>query len=98
MSYLLRFVEWLSGVSWLAGYRESEWQFAVVETIHILGLAFSVGIIMWLDLRLLGVTMRKERVADVMRQFEPWAIGGFMVMITSGVLLFLEEPRKAYAS
>jgi hypothetical protein len=98
MNFLLRFLTWLDMLPWVYSYRESELTFAMIETTHILALGFSVGIIMWLDLRLLGLTLRKQRVADVIRQFEPWAIGGFIVMVISGALLFLEEPLKCYYS
>jgi len=41
---------------------------------------------MWVDLRLLKLAMREVPVADVIRQLEPWAIGGFAVMFVSGSL------------
>src|ERR1700684_246912 len=96
MSHLLEFATWLNGCPWSVYLREGDWQFPVIETIHILGLGFSVGTIMWLDLRLLGLAMREAPVTDVIKQLEPWAIGGFAVMFVSGSLLILSEPLKCY--
>jgi hypothetical protein len=62
----------------------------------VIGVGFSVGIILWIDLRLLGFAMKRERVSDVIGQFERPAVVGFCVMFVSGVLLFLAEPLKAY--
>ncbi|HSZ21154.1 MAG TPA: DUF6644 family protein [Candidatus Acidoferrum sp.] len=96
MFHLLNFVQWLNDTRISVYLRESDWPFPIIETVHILGLGFSVGTIMWLDLRLLGLAMRDAPVTDVIEQLEPWAIGGFAVMFVSGSLLILSEPLKCY--
>jgi hypothetical protein len=93
---LFIFVQWLNDTPMSVYLRESDWPFPMIETIHILGLGFSVGTVMWLDLRLLKLAMREVPVADVIEQLEPWAIGGFAVMFLSGTLLILSEPLKCY--
>ena len=93
---LLRFVQWLNDTPISVYLRESDWPFPIIETVHILGLGFSVGTVMWLDLRLLKIAMREAPVADVVEQLEPWAIRGFVVMFISGILLVLAEPLKCY--
>jgi hypothetical protein len=93
---LFHFVQWLNETSWSIYLRENDWPFAIIETIHILGLGLSVGTIMWVDLRLVGLAMRRERVSDVVSSLMPWAIAGFIVMFTSGALLLLSEPMKCY--
>src|SRR5580704_18821659 len=86
MFHLLSFVQWLNDTRISVYLRESDWPFPIIETVHILGLGFSVGTVMWLDLRLLGLAMRKAPVSDVIEQLEPWAMGGFAVMMVSGSL------------
>ena len=98
MSPLLDFANWLNDTSLSVALREGYYSFPIIETIHILGLGFSVGLIMWLDLRLLGFAMRRRPVSDVIVQLEPWAIGGFAVMFVSGLLLLLAEPLKCYTT
>lgn len=49
---------------------------------------------MWPDLRLLKLAMREAPVADVIEQLEPWAIGGFVVMFVSGILLSPSSGKK----
>jgi hypothetical protein len=97
MHSLYDFVQWLNDTRFSMALREGDWSFGVIETFHILGLGFSVGTILWVDLRLIGLAMRRERVTDVIDGLEPWAIGGFIVMFVSGVLLLLAEPLKAYS-
>jgi hypothetical protein len=96
MFHFLTFVQWLNDTPISVYLREGDWPFPIIETVHILGLGFSVGTIMWLDLRLLKLTMREVPVADVIEQLEPWAMGGFAVMLISGSLLILSEPLKCY--
>jgi hypothetical protein len=62
-----------------------------------LGLGLSVGVIVWLDLRLIGVTLRRQPASQVVCQLEPRAIRGFTVMLLRGSLLFLAEPLKCFA-
>lgn len=64
----------------------------------MLALGFSVGTILLVDLRLMGLVFRRVRTSDVMNQLEPWAIGGFIAMFASGILLFFAEPLKAYTT
>ena len=98
MHLLFELATWLNETPFSVALREGDWQFAVIETFHILGLGFSVGTIVWVDLRLMGVAMRRERVTDVIQGLEPWAAGGFIVMFMSGILLLIAEPLKAYGT
>ena len=63
-----------------------------------MGLAFSVGAVLWFDLRLLGLTMRGDSVSDVFRQVQPWMFLGFFVMFVTGALLFAARASDAYLS
>ena len=92
----LAFSQWLNETPLSLYLRNSDYPFFVIETVHVIALGFSVGTILWVDLHLLGIAMRRERVADVIGQFERPAVIGFVVMFISGFLLFLAEPYKAY--
>jgi hypothetical protein len=96
MHYVQAFCQWLNGTPWSTYLRESDYPFPIIETFHVIGLAVSVGVIMWLDLRFLGVVMPDEPISSVVGQLEPWATGGFAIMFVSGSLLFLSEPMKCY--
>jgi hypothetical protein len=96
--HLANFFQWLNDLPFSVTLRANDWIFPIVETFHILGLGLSVGIILWLDLRLIGLTLRDESVSQVISQLEPWAISGFIVMFLSGSLLFLSEPLKCYTA
>ena len=96
--HFIEFVQWLNDQHFSVVLRGDDWPFPIIETVHILGLGVSVGFVLWVDLRLLGVIMRRERVSEIVSQLEPWAIGGFIVMFISGFLLLLAEPMKCYTA
>src|SRR6266404_8148737 len=94
----LQFIQRLNDTHWSTALREGDLAFPIIESFHILALGFSVGMIMLVDLRLMGLSFRRIRASDLIQQFEPWAMGGFAVMIISGLLLFFAEPLKAYTT
>src|SRR5215510_3451246 len=76
--------------------RESIWGFTILVSIHIITLVFSVGIVLWLDLRLLGISMTGVPVSRVYRRLMPLAFVGFAVMAISGGMLFSGFATSAY--
>jgi len=78
--------------------RESIWTFPAIETVHVLGLAVSVGILVLLDLRLIGAGFRHALPSQIMHQLKTWYLLGFGAMFASGILLFWSEAAKCYNS
>jgi len=74
--------------------RESVYAFPIVEGVHLIGLAFSVGLILLIDLRLIGVFLRNVPVADLLQPLRPWLLGGFALTILTGISLFVAEAAK----
>lgn len=72
--------------------RLSRWGYAGVNTLHVLGITLLVGAIVPLDLRLLGLR-RNIKLADAASLLQPLAITGLLLASTSGILLFLADPR-----
>jgi len=78
--------------------RNSLWLFPVVEAFHLMGLAVIGGAILVVDFRLLGLTLRDHPVARLARDMQPWVVGSLVLMVVSGVPLFLSEAIKCYYS
>lgn len=89
-------------LTWLEGHfafvPESLWGFPILVTIHLLGISLSVGTLVWFDLRLLGVSMTRCRVSEVYRRLAPWTLGGFLIMFTTGGILFSGFATRAYGN
>jgi hypothetical protein len=76
--------------------RESDYAFSIIESVHVLGITLLVGTIAVLDLRMLGVVLRRMAVTRIARTVLPLTWGGFAVMFVSGFLLFWAEAAKNY--
>jgi hypothetical protein len=60
----------------------------VVQSIHFMGFALSVGTIAMVDLRLLGLGMRRQSAAQLAADVAPWTKAGIAIMLVSGFLMF----------
>jgi hypothetical protein len=95
---VLAFCQWLEHTPLAIFVREASYAFQLIAGVHVLGLAFSVGMLIWFDLRLLGVSLLAGRISDVYRRLIPWATVGFVSMFVTGALLFSGYATAAYAS
>jgi len=91
-------IQWMQNSDIGTGIRESIWLFPIVETTHVLALAFSVGVLVWFDLRLMGWGMKHQPISQVHKQMMPIAFVGFVIMFITGLLLFWSEAEKCYLS
>ena len=90
------FCNWLAATPGGTYIRESIWEFPVIEGIHVMSIAMSVGMILWFDLRLMGVNMKHRPISEVFRGVYWWMVGGYAVAVISGLLLFWAEADRAY--
>jgi hypothetical protein len=91
---LLAYCEWLAATEGSIALHESMYMYPIVESSHVLALMLFVGFATILDLRLLGLILKRVPVSQVAERLLPWTIGGFIVMVITGVLLFYASgPR-----
>ena len=95
---LLHLCQWLSATPAATAMRESPWIYSLIESIHVLGITALAGTAAVLDLRLLGVTMRREQVSQVVELITPIAWFGAAIMFGSGLLLFWAKAENCYAN
>jgi hypothetical protein len=93
---LLGFFHWCEQSGIGNTIRQSSWLFPVIEAIHLLGLGVIGGAVLVVDLRLLGLGLRRQSTAELARDAQPWLIGSLLLMMTTGGLLFLSESIKLY--
>lgn len=95
---LLAVAQWAENSSLGLGIRESLWLFPVIEAAHLAAFAVLGGTILVVDLRLLGIAFRGQRIAELGRAVRSWMAGAMLVMLGTGSLLFLSEAVKCYYS
>jgi hypothetical protein len=95
---LLSFFQWLEAMPLSIAMRESEWIFPFIETVHVLALSVLLFPTALMDLRLMDLVMRDERISQVRSQLMPWIWSGFAAMIVSGIFVLWSHPVKYYNS
>ena len=83
----MQFLESLSQTSLILWVAESNYGYPIVLTLHSLGMALVVGIMLVADLRVVGVA--KTIPFSLLRQFFLFAWIGLGINAASGTLLFL---------
>ncbi len=78
--------------------RESVWMFPVIEAVHLLGLCLLGGVVLTVDLRMLGLGLRRQTIAELAGQLRPWLVCAVALLLVTGMLLFLSEAVKCYYS
>ena len=95
---LLEFCQWLAATPASVALRESHYLYLAILATHVLTLGVFLGTALIVDLRLMGVAMRRVHVSEILSQLLPWTVGGFAVMAATGSLMFLAAPVDKYAN
>jgi len=95
---LLPYFQALESGSIGSAIRDSLWLFPFIEAFHLLALAVIGGAVLLVDFRLLGLGLKRQPVAMLAKDAQPFLVGSLLVMIASGVPLFLSEAIKCYYS
>lgn len=93
-----KFCVWLQNSPLGQGMRNSLYPFPTIETVHIFGLVILVSSASILDLRLLDMMFKKERVSTVVKRAMPWIWAGFSIQVVTGFFLFATKPEELYRS
>jgi hypothetical protein len=96
--FLLAFFKWCDATPISLIIRNSTYIFPVVEVFHLFGLTLLLGSVTVVDMRILGVGMRRQSVSELSSALAPWSVGAAILTIVSGILLFLSEAMKCYGN
>jgi hypothetical protein len=83
---------WLTNASLQALVLNTTSVWPAAETVHFIGLALSFGIVLVLNLRILGV-MKSVAFADLHRLM-PWGVMGVGINLATGMLFFIAIPEQ----
>lgn len=93
---LLPFFTWCHNTALSAAIRDSLWLFPVIEGVHLLALTLLGGAVLIVDLRLLGLGLRRHSVAALAGDVRPWLRIAITAIVVTGVLLFMSQARRYY--
>jgi hypothetical protein len=102
------FLQWLQDVpgatdgdpstSWSQTLAGSLHLWALIEGSHVLSLMLFAGTILVVDLRMLGVAFRDVPYSTLNNKVLPLTIGGFVLVMLTGAVLFFSNPVHYYHS
>jgi len=97
-SILLPFFDWLGNSMMGMAIANSKYAFAIIEVFHLLGIILLLGGSSLMALRLMGLTMREQKISEVARQVGWYTLFGLMAMFVTGLMMVSSIPNKYYHS
>jgi hypothetical protein len=88
--------EWLEGLAWTTALRESPFGYPLLETSHVACIVVFAGLVITMDLRLVGLAFTQAPMAQIQQRLLPWQIGTFVPSALTGLLLFCVDPLRYY--
>ena len=74
--------------------RDSRYGMPTVQSFHLVGLMILLTTVVAMDLRLVGLGLRDYTLSMLARQLKPWTVGAIVIVMSSGLLIFLATPGK----
>jgi hypothetical protein len=96
--WVFDFAVWVDGARWSTMLHESYYMYNWVETTHVLSLMLSLGLLLLIDLRMLGLALPDMPAARLADRLHWPMLFGFSVMIVTGLLLFFAIPVRTAQS
>lgn len=81
-------LHWLYQTPWANTVRTGHNVFPLIESIHVVAFATVVGSILYVDLRLIGLTSRARPLSALAHEVLPLTWGAFGLTVLSGAALF----------
>jgi uncharacterized membrane protein len=94
MPTVASFCDWLAQTPVSLLIQTVNWIIPAVQSVHILAVATVMASTVLLDLRLLGLAGTDQPISSVARRFLPWIWCAVLVLLASGSLLVMGEPRR----
>ncbi len=96
--FIYDFAVWVDGTAWSTMLHESFYMYNWVETTHVLTLMFSLGLLLLIDLRMLGYALPNVPATQVADRLQLPMMLGFGIMVITGLLLFYAIPVRSAQS
>jgi len=98
MSSIHAALEWLAALGWTTQLRESTTGAAMLQTAHVASTVVFAGLVIMMDLRLVGLAFTNAPSAQIQRRLFPWQMAGFVPSIVTGLILFCADPLRYYTN
>ena len=93
---MLAFVQWLQATSFFTAFRGSWYVYPIIMSTHLAAIALFGGMILMVDMRLLGLGMTKRPISDLIDQLRVPKQVGFNILVTCGIMMFGSKAEEYY--
>jgi hypothetical protein len=90
--------EYLSELPWSIGIRESLYFAPYLTVAHVLMMAIVAGLVLMMDLRLIGVANMGTPFSELQRRLFPWQMFGMTLAAITGLTLAFGDPMRFYVN
>ena len=98
MMDLRSFFEWVDTFPSSIVLRESAVWFPLLLTVHVVSMCLFAGLIIMMDLRLLGVGNLRTPFSQIQKRLFQWQATGFLINATTGGILLYSQPMRYYGN
>lgn len=98
MPAIYPFFEWCEKTALYSLISNHEVGYPALETLHLFGLTLLLGTLLITCLRLLGVMLRKQPVAELAADLSPYQTAGLWLMLVTGPLMFVATAIRCYGN
>lgn len=88
------FCDWLVATSLSRLFQDWTWFVPTVQTVHILCIAVVLTAVGMTDLKLLGVPVSSQTLAEMVSHSMPWVWTALCLLLATGILLTITEPAR----
>jgi len=79
-------------------FRYSQYVYPLVLTSHLVGMCLFLGLVLMMDLRLMGFGNLQTPISQIQKRLFPWQTGGLVLSVLTGSILFYGEPMRFYVN
>jgi hypothetical protein len=88
--------EWIDAMPSSIALRESSYGYAIVLTAHLVSMCLFAGLIIMMDLRLVGWGNLRTPISQLQKRLFPWQMFGMALSTITGLLLVYSQPFRYY--
>jgi hypothetical protein len=98
MSPLRTLFEWVNELPTSIAIRESQYFSPYLTVSHVVVMSIVGGLVLMMDLRLMGVANMRTPFSELQRRLFPWQMFGMTLAAITGLVLAYSDPMRFYVN
>jgi hypothetical protein len=91
-------LDWVEALEWSTAIRESSYGYTALLAGHVIGMCIFAGLVLMMDLRLVGIGNRGTPFSMLQRRLFPWQLFGMVLSAITGAVLVFQQPTRYYTN